>query len=377
MKFARYILLILVLLAGAFHTIGCDEEAPFQVDHFISTGSYDGAYWPTASWRSCAPEEVGVNAQRLYEVYNYMTRSSVNTYGIAIIKDGYIIAEEYFDGYNSSSRFKSYSVAKSFASLILGVAIEQGYLSINDPIYQYLPQLQEDGTDPLKKQITVKHVLTMTTGLEWDEAYSDGYEQSDLYRMTVSDDFLEYVLAKDMEYPPGTDWYYSTGTSMIISGLIQYTTGKTALQYGRDEILGDIGVGGIRWDSDPAGRTIGGWGVWATVREYARFGYLFLKRGEWNGEQLISREWVNASSSDPFSWLTWYGYQWWLAPALDDSNSYTAPSNAYAAEGIYGQMIIILPSDNIIIVRCGMDPTPERGEWSIARLIQLVRDSLE
>jgi CubicO group peptidase (beta-lactamase class C family) len=345
---------------------------------FLGSGSDLGAYWPTAAWRSCTPEEVGMDSDALMQVYDYAANPNINTLGLLIIRKGYIVAEAYFQDHSVSSTFPSYSVAKSFLSSLYGIAVEQGLIpGVDEKVSRYLTEWQDPQHEESKRRMAIAHLLTMSSGLEWNEEdYYGDTSQNDVFKMARTDDYLAYVLAKASLYEPGLRWDYSSGDSMLLSGILERASGQTVFDFARQYLLAPIGATGITWDSDPAGHTIGGWGVMATAREYAKFGYLFLNEGRWDGQQVVPAEWVEASTRPISDQVDWYGYQWWRAPALSGFPGSIVPADTFIAWGIYTQQIFVIPSKDILIVRLGDDARPAGDEWREVEFLTLVLQSL-
>ncbi|MBN2135014.1 MAG: serine hydrolase [Acidobacteria bacterium] len=348
--------------------LSCEEQEPF-----ISSGQYNGTYWPTNAWLSCSPEEVQVDSDALYRVYEYASTASFNTYGLIIIKDGYIIGEAYLNGYTENDRFTSYSVSKSFLSALIGIAIDEGYIDdIDDFAYKYFTEWQAEGIDPRKKFITIRHLLQMSSGILWNEDYND--EANSIMQMAESGDYLTFMLNQPMESNPGTIWEYNTGNSVLLSGLIQRTTGMNTFQYGMMKMFQTIGIPGIEWSEDETGLTTGGWGIHATLREYAKFGYLFINNGLWENEQVVPENWVRTSTTSISPNIPYYCLHWWRITGLD---AYNLPSGVYAAKGIHGQLIYVIPDHNILAVKTGNDPDPIFQGWNEVEFISRILDSLQ
>jgi CubicO group peptidase (beta-lactamase class C family) len=345
--------------------------------HFIATGSYQGEYWPTADWRTCRPEDVGMDSRTLYSAYEYAARSEFVTEGIAVVRRGYVVAEEYFRGYGPTTRFASYSVAKSFLSAVVGVAIETGSIpGVDQPAYPYFDAWRAPGTDERKRAITLRHLLTMQSGLRFTDASSGGIAGTDIEGVLAAPDSVAYVLGLPAIHDPGTHWNYSSGDSILLSGIVQVATGRSVIDFGRERIFDRIGMRGMTWSSDPAGHTIGGWGIGATVREYARFGYLYLRNGSWNGEALVPDGWVRQSVTAASPAVRWYGFQWWLAPNFSGDARNPVPADTFAAQGLYLQKVFVIPSRDLVVVRAGTDQGP--STWSdtefLGRILSSIRD---
>ena len=278
-----------------------------------------------------------------------------------------------------NSRHESFSAAKSFTSALIGIAIEEGYLSgVDETIGTFFPQLNEPGMDEAKKEITIKHLLTMTSGLEWNEDdYLDLF-RNDAIRMLFSTDLIRYVLDKPLLYEPGEHWYYSTGDSMLLSGVIQNATDMTAYQFALEHLLKPIGLSQIRWLQVRPGYTHGGMGIQATVREFAKFGYLYLKKGRWDSRQVVPESWVEESLAPVRSPSNGevisdeYGYQWWLLPSLIGYEHSIVPPSTFLAWGIFSQQIFIIPEEDIVAVRVGWDIYSQTDEWDEIEFLTLI-----
>ncbi len=374
-KFAPVALLIILALTL---TTQCSRKSKNEPHPFLSTGNHAGDYWPTAQWRKCQPEQAGMDSQKLIQCYDYAANSSINTHGLIIIRRGYIVGETYFQGRSAQTRFESYSIAKSFLSSLYGIALAQKHIPhINEKANRYLHEWQGPTIEERKKQITIRHLLTMSSGLQWEEDdYYVNPDDNDVFKMGGSDDYTAYVLAKPCIHEPGTRWDYSSGDSMLLSTILERAQGLTAFQYARQHLLNPIGAQGINWYPDPAGHTVGGWGVEATLRDYARFGYLFLKQGRWDGQQIIPQQWVHESTRPARPSVPWYGYQWWLADSIQRAGGPQVPPDLFLAWGIYTQQLYIIPSHDLVIVRTGYDSEPYTDAWHEDQFIAMVLDAI-
>ncbi len=349
---------------------GTDEEV--DCSEFCAEGEYQGQVWPTDEWQTCTPEEVGMDSSALMSVYDYLAEPDIETRGAAIIKNGCIVAEAYFGVYNENTRHHSFSVAKSFLSATVGIAIEEGYVpGVDQLAYEAFSEWQTPETEPEKQAITVQDLLTMRSGLEWDESDYFGDGVNDAYEMGATDDYLAYALAKPSINDPGTVWNYSSGDSMLLSGIVEYYTGAPAYDLALEHLLEPIGIPDITWSHDPEGHTVGGWGVRATVREFAKFGYLYLNEGNWDGEQVVPAQWVEDSTSPA---VAHYGYQWWLLPALNGYQNSDIPEDTFIAWGIYQQQIFVIPSLDLLVVRVAHDDGSPH--WSEVEFLTLILDAI-
>lgn len=379
MKIAKRTLLTLLVFIGLTGCLGVSQKsAPSHP--FLGSGDYRGEYWPTAGWRACRPEAVGLDPVKLIKAFDHAANPAIKTQGLVIVRKGYIVGEAYFGDFTVSSRKESFSVAKSFSSTLIGIAIDKGLIKgVDETVAKYYPQWQTADTPEAKKKMTIEDLLTMRSGLQWNEDdYYKDRSRNDVYLMIDSaEDYVEYVLNKPIRHEPGTHWYYSSGDSLLLSGIIQKSTGLTAAEFARRYLFKPLGLTDMVWLADPSGQTITAWGIQGTLREFAKFGYLYLKKGRWEDRQVVSREWVRKSGEPVSEDVKKYGYQWWRLPAMEGHASSRIPPDILIAWGIFTQQIFILPTQELLIVRLGQDPDPYHDEWREVEFLSLVLDSLE
>ena len=164
---------------------------------------------------------------------------------------------------------------------------------------------------------------------------------------------------------------------MLLSGIIEKSTGMTATQFAQRYLFAPLGLSEAIWLRDPAGHTITAWGVQATAREFAKFGYLYLRKGRWDGQKIVSEHWIQESLKPVSDKITKYGYQWWLLPVFKDYETSNIPPNTFIAWGIYTQQIFVIPEEDIVIVRLGNDANPYDDEWREVEFLKLVLNSLQ
>jgi CubicO group peptidase (beta-lactamase class C family) len=323
---------------------------------------YAGEYWPTTEWRSCEPEQVGMRTEKLSEFMDYMASACKGTKGVIVIKNGYIVAEAYSNDYDSfdhgkNSIHRSFSVAKSVLSSLVGIAIGQGSMSLDDPVYQSYPQWQSLPSSDLRKQITVENLLNLTSGLDWYENWYNIFTypaQDGWHVVRDNDDPVGYVLSKEGKYPPGTRFLYSTGDPTLLSGVFEASTGMTAEEYANANLFTKIGMTSAVYTTDAQGHTKCADDLNATLRDYARFGYLFLNHGQWDGKQVVPAQWVADSiNNDACPLNDTYAYLWHTnvdaRGGMRGDPLNIIPDDAYYAEGIYGQYVWIIPSEDLVV----------------------------
>lgn len=267
-----------------------------------------------------------------------------NVAGVLVVQDGKVRAERYNLGYGPRGRWTSFSVAKSFTSTLAGAAIKDGYIkSIDDPVTTYLPGLKGSAYDG----VTVKQVLTMTSGVKWNEDYTD--MNSDVARMAGTpadpgyDPVVSYMRKLPREAEPGTKWVYKTGETDLIGVLVAAATKKSLSNYLSEKVWKPWGMEqDAVWMVDALGHEHGGFGISVSLHDYARMGELILAGGRIGGRSILPDGWVEAAThkqattGEPGGG---YGYQWW-----------TRDDGSVDARGIFGQMIHIDPKRNLVVV---------------------------
>ena len=296
------------------------------------------SYWPTEDWQYTTPEEQGMDSEILAAMIETIREQEYPISSMVIVRHGYIVAEAYFYPANENSFHHVYSVTKSFTSALVGIAIAEGYLTgIDQHVLDFFPEYEFANMDADKEAITIENLLTMSAGFPWNESVPFSSPQNSARQIiNYRGDWLQFILDPAMEYPPGTQFVYNSGASHLLSAIIQETTGMTASDYARSRLFEPLGIDRFFWERDTDGRTTGGWGLNLSTREMAKFGLLYLHDGEWDGQQVVPAEWVEASTQGQVS--EEYGYQWWLGE--DD---------IFFAAGLYGQYIFVIPHLDMVV----------------------------
>ena len=331
------------------------DSKPGGLEH-IAKGENTGEYWPTEDWRTCKPEAVGMDSKKLAEFIEYVSKPMFKTEGILVIKNGYIVGEGYFEGFGKDKKHVSNSMAKSFTSTLIGIAIDKGLISgIDAKLCQYYEDWDCEDEDDTRSQITIRHAMTLTTGLDWHEDWSKwDFSTNDALKMGASGYFIKYMSERDGLHEPGLKFKYSTGDPMLLSKVIQDATGMSAYEFAKQNLFNKIGIKNVRWDQDGDGYTATAWGLYTTVREFAKLGHLFMHKGKWGDQQVVSEAWVEKSTQTDMSVNMWraYAYLWHINfPMRTRSYSGKIPADAFMAEGVLGQKIIIIPSRNLVVVK--------------------------
>jgi CubicO group peptidase (beta-lactamase class C family) len=333
-------LIILILLVSNVNVAANSINSA----HSITPSSVSREYWPTQRWQNTTPEEQGMDSSKLQEMVNYIDEENIHIDSVIVIRHGYIVLEEYPNVlYNENRSHYWYSVTKSFTSSLIGIALDKGYIdNVSQKVLSFFPERTIENWDDRKDRITLEHLLAMRSGIFWDE-WSAPFTspENGIYHL-MNRDGVQYVLELNITSEPGTEWFYNTGASHLLSAIVQQTSGLTALDFGREYLFSPLGIENVFWPSDASGVTRGGFDLYIRPRDAAKFGYLFLNNGTWDGTQILSHDWVNASSCT-ISRLdvdAGYGYQWWTNPEWD----------YYFAAGLNGQYIFVVPGADLVVV---------------------------
>ena len=312
-------------------------------------------YWPTDGWRESTAEDEGLNRAILDQLEEYLEVGDMDHQvdSILIIKNGYLAYEVYPSGiYHENRTHHIFSVTKCFISALVGIAIEEGYIgSVQDTVLSYFPNYTVQNLDQRKLDMTIEHLLTMTSGMEWTD-------QVNYYQMDHQQDWAQYVLDRPMVAVPGTVWNYNSGGSHLLSALLEQVTPNGTYIYAVDKLFTPLGIEDFLWSRGsqniPNGATL----LYVTSRDLAKLGFLFLHGGKWNGTQIVPEEWVEDSTSEHANiefdrgYGTGYGYKWWL---------YT--NGIYGGRGSNEQYVVVVPNQDMVIVSTGA------GEYSFASLM--------
>lgn len=293
-----------------------------------------------------------------------------NIAGIAVVRNGCIVCEEYFHGHTPEKPVHVASVTKSILSALIGIAIEQGYLaSVNQRVLHFFPGYTPSRPNEVRGNITLEHLLTMTAPYSYED-WKEPLEQ-----LCTSPDWVQFALDQLGENGEPGVFKYSTAGAHLLSAILSRATGRNAREFANEFLFSRTGMreipdvpmagygyedlfgkGVTGWVHDPRNITTGGWGLAMTVRDMARFGLLYLNHGLWNGTQVVPEHWVTASTKPN---ANHYGYLWWL---------YEEPGIfAFAAMGDGGNTICCVPDRNLVVaVASGFMINP-KDRWTLIR----------
>ncbi len=319
----------------------------------------------------------------------------LNIHSVLLVKNGKLVVEEYFPGqdhstvagtslqdteyraFNRNTLHKLYSVTKSVNSILIGIAIDQHLISgVDEKISAFFPEYSDIFADSEKGQLRLKHLLSMTAGLSWDERkYPYGDSRNDHMMMNLSKDPVRYVLERPVATMPGTKFVYHSGLSITLGEIIHKVSGMRADKFAERYLFTPLGISDYFWWSYPNGTVQTGGGLVLRPRDMAKIGYLFLNGGRWQGKQIVSEEWVKESTkqhvgagllpaSEP---ANGYGYQWWLGSFRVRGRVV----RGYSAQGLGGQFIFVFPDLQMVAVFTGWNGQTERWSQPIDMLARL------
>jgi len=283
------------------------------------------------------PEAQGISSQAVRDFVE--AADKINTlHSFMIVRHGHVIAEGWWKPEAADKPHVLASLSKSFNSTAVGLAIEDGKLSLDDPVLKFFPtDAPADPSDNLKA-MTVRDLLTMTCGHD-TEPKSVGGSLS-----------VKQFLAHPVPHKPGTHFQYNTTGSYTLSAIVTKVTGKTTLEYLKPRLFEPLGIDNPQWVSSPEGNSLGGYGLKLCTEDIAKFGQLYLQKGKWNGKQLIPEKWVEQATSkqvandqEPHSkigidWRQGYGFQFWRCT-----------HNAFRGDGARGQLCVVIPDKDTVI----------------------------
>ena len=266
--------------------------------------------------------------------------------GLLILRNNRLVYENYFHGYSSDVLHNIFSAGKSITSILVGIAIDKGFINgVDTPIVPLLPEYQDfKNPDPRKNEITIEHLLNMTSGLDCDDWYKQTESQ-----MQQSNDWVKFTLDLTMVYDPGSHGSYCTGCPVTLGRVIENASGLSLQDFADKYLFKPLNIKEYKWHIMPDGKASGGGLFFLRPRDMAKIGLLMLNNGMQDGEQIVSAEWIQLCSRNnvklpgPFDG---YGYLWW-------KQSFTGDIESYFADGNGGQEIFIIPSKELVIVFTG------------------------
>jgi len=304
------------------------------------------SYWPTEGWHAAAPETAGFHSDKMAEGLLAIRQQGIPIHSLTIIRHGSLIVDAYFYPYDGSTVHDLASVTKSVMTSLIGIAVDQGKLALDDPMVSFFPDRTIANLDERKQRITVAHLASMSSGLQCTEENEQTQQE-----MMATGDWVQFALDLPVAWEPGTKMVYCNSAIHLLSAILQQATGMTALEYAQANLFEPLGIREVEWTADPQGFNRGWGDLFLHPRDAAKLGFLWLHQGRWEGRQVISEEWVRAASERRMTEAAGrpedYGYGWWVSdPEVEDL--------AFVqAAGIGTQLIKVLPDLDLILVTTG------------------------
>ena len=354
-------ILRLVLTLSFIIGVGCEKDT----SPLVSGGGY--------TWDVSSPEEQGITVSGLTDAENRARQHGfVNS--LLVVRNGYLVRESYFNGFDRDAAFNVMSVSKSFISALVGLALREGLLdSLDQPMMDFFPDYATPGLDPQKYQITLRHLLSMRAGFDGSiEDYDINWR-----RWINSYDWIGYAINLELAHPPGTRFAYITAETHLLSAILSRACGMNTMQFAKRHLFEPMGITIRGWDKDPQGIYTGGMGMYFNARDMARFGLLYLQDGQLDGLQIILADWVEVSlqkysyGNDNWGALDniGYGYLWWLGRINNVS--------CFIALGYGGQYIMVFPSLNLIVVTTSNSNVyPDTADQQERKILGICADNI-
>jgi CubicO group peptidase (beta-lactamase class C family) len=307
------------------------------------------------------------NPERLCALRDKLAKSnSPSVHAVVLVRNGTLLFEHYRKGYDEKwgrpigkieyapdVRHDVRSISKSVVSLLVGIAVDRGLIrGIDEPVFTFFPEFASLRT-PEKNRILVRHLLTMSSGIKWDEERPYTDPENSERRMVLAPDSYRYAFEQPMAAEPGKVWNYSGGSTTLLAAILEKATRKPLVEFARESLFTPLGITDIEWLNTRSGQPVAAYGLRLRPRDLAKLGQLFLNEGSWNGKRVVSTTWLQESIEPRFtgSYGNRYGYQWWLGRSLVKGQTI----EWIAGLGLGGQCLFILPTyDAVVVVTAGL-----------------------
>ncbi|CAH1228793.1 hypothetical protein PAECIP111891_06354 [Paenibacillus allorhizoplanae] len=331
------------------------------------------AQWPTHGWPTSTPEAQGLYSATLAKTFDVFHDHGVHS--IAVIRNGVWVADACKEGIQSGILQDMKSVTKSVTSALIGIALAEGKLkTIEQRLATFYPELEND---PLKSKIQLKHLLSMTSGLSWN---NDQEESST--EMMHAPDWVAYILNRPAQHEPGVVFNYSNGDAHLLSAVIEKVTGMSMFEYAKSRLFEPLGILNVNWNHDHQGITIGAWALALSLEDMAKLGLLYLNEGQWEGKSIIPQSWIRTSFMKRIT-LNYsngtqgsYGYYWWtksLAKGLNKGSR--KEMDIFYASGSGGRRIFGIPELKMIVALTANTGDVDMPESLLHHVVQAVRSN--
>jgi CubicO group peptidase (beta-lactamase class C family) len=308
--------------------------------------------WPTVEWPTSTPEEQGMSSNALAELVEFGAHNAMDS--LLVVRHGRIVVETYYAPFGPGLKHVVNSVTKAVVGTVAGIAFKEGVLGpLDQTVVNLFPERNIAKLDANKRAMALDNLLDMTSGLDWREPLTNAPPES-MLEMERSRDWVGFVLDRPMAQAPGLAFDYDSGTWHLLSAILAKKTGMSTADYATQKLFKPLGISDVFWRQDPQGISTGGYGVFMHPRDMAKIGYLYLHDGEWAGQQLLPRSWVDKvyhASVDMRIGTTLvfrYANGWWTIPE----------KRAYMAVGFLRQLIVVLPDVDMVVVVTGKKHYP-------------------
>jgi len=318
-------------------------------------------YFPTDNWRTSSPEEQGLNRKKLKKLVKRIRRNGISGIdSLLIVRNGYLVSESYFNGWGADDLHTLQSDTKSVTSLLVGIAHQQGLIqSIDQKVVSFFPEYERiKRLDDRKAAMSLRDLLTMRTGFNWSE---DPYEGSPLFELNnCRCDWLKFTLDWGMREPPGTRFEYNSGGVILLGGVVRNVSGMPTDTFAQRFLFDPLGITRARWFyGEPDNLPHMGGGLNLRPLDMAKIGYLVLRQGRWENQQVVSEDWIAESLQHSVRFPRTfagrpvdYGYLWWLLH-LEGRAGDGPDADIYTAAGAQGQWIFVIPKYDMVVVSTG------------------------
>jgi len=343
--------------------------------------------WGDINWKKHSPSSVGIKKESLDKLFKYLFSSKENftTDSALIIKHGKLIREEYANGYTFENTHRTWSISKSVTNTLVGIATKKGILSLDAKVKKFYPELNGENHE----KMTLDHLLKMSSGIDWNEYYEENPFVSNVIRMLYVyeyKDMASYTAKQPVVNTPGTKFYYSSGETNLIMGILKKSMGlKDYDDFPWKELFSKMDIQSATWERDGQDVYIGSSYLYLSARDLAKIGTLYLQDGFWNKERILPEGWVKYTTTANQAWHNVqkdadkpklaYGAQWWLnTPNKHGSFHPTAPENIFMALGHHGQILAVIPDKKIVFVRMGAD---KKDKIDRTKVFKYIMDSMK
>ena len=346
-------------------------------------------------WTIDSPDSVGLDGARLCRIADRLKETDANVHAVVVVRHGRLVFEQYFPGYDepwglddgqhdfdATTKHDMRSVSKSVVSLLVGFAIDRKLIkSADESVVKFFPDYsaqKSTGWD----NITLRHLLTMSSGIQWDENRGWKDPKNDEPHLSNEADPIGYVLSKPIAVPPDTVWTYNGGGTDLLGNIIERVSGKSFEAFAREMLFAPLGITDWQWMKYPNEKIAPAAGLRLRPRDAAKIGQLVLNKGDWNGRQIVSAKWIEQSVTPRFqaigyfSGIFFYGQQWWMGRSIAREKEV----KWITAMGLGGQRLFIVPDrDLVVMTTSGLYSQPGQGNGALDMManyiLPAVRDS--